>query len=276
MTRVLAVDFDETITTRDTVARLPKLAAGRLSCAEAEARLRSWEQGVASYIAEWRETFEAVLASPPQGSTAADRVDAFSRLFADIENGSLTAIESRSLLRGIPVAALTRCGEAIPKREGADETLTEARRRGFDVHIVSANWSADMLRGALGNIENVHSNDLEFDSDGITTGKFLRRVVSARDKRTCLRGISGGRSVVYIGDGMNDLAALIEADFGIVVGGKPDMARVCQALGIPTYGLEQVERVAPGESLLRVSSWDEIADYLFERERVGVEPTADV
>ncbi|MEO2004734.1 MAG: haloacid dehalogenase-like hydrolase [Candidatus Poribacteria bacterium] len=276
MNRVLAVDFDETITTRDTVARLPKLAAQCRSSTEAQGRRRSWEEGVSSYIAEWRDTFEAVLASPPQGPSAADRVDAFSRLFADIENGSLTAIEGRDLLRGIPRAALSKCGESIQKRDGAHETLTEARERGFDVHIVSANWSADMLRGALVWVENVHSNDLEFDADGVTTGRFLRRVVSARDKRTCLREISRGRPVTYIGDGMNDLAALVEADLGIVIGDKPDMIRVCDALSIPTYPLDQMVRVSAGESLLRVSCWAEIADVLFERERVGVEPTADV
>ena len=65
-------------------------------------------------------------------------------------------------------------------------------------------------------------------------------------------------------------------DLGIVIGDKPDMIRVCEALGIPTYPLDHMGRVSAGESLLRVSCWAEIADVLFERERVGVEPTADV
>ncbi len=276
MTRVLAVDFDETITTLDTVARLPGLAAQYRTSADAAKHLRSWQEGVSSYIAQWRDTFEAVLASPPQGSTAADRVDAFSRRFAEVEDGSLNAIESRGLLRGIPRAALTTCGEEIPTRDGAIETLAEARRRGFDVHIVSANWSADMLRGALGELKDVHSNDLEFDGGEVTTGRFHRRIVSARDKRACLRDISRGRPVVYIGDGLNDLAALVGADLGIVLGDKPDMLRVCEALGIPMHALAQGGRVSPGESLLRVECWGEIAEVLFERERVGVEPTADV
>ncbi|MBT5536492.1 hypothetical protein HOK31_25740, partial [Candidatus Poribacteria bacterium] len=152
----------------------------------------------------------------------------------------------------------------------------EARRRGFDVHIISANWSADMLRGAVGDVGDIHSNDLEFDAEGLTTGRFLRRMVSARDKGVCLRGVADGRGrVVYVGDGMNDLAALLEADIGIVIGRKPDMQRVCEALGIPTYAMAEAGRVSAGESLLRVDCWDEIAQCLFERERVGVEPTAD-
>ena len=276
MTPVLAVDFDETITTLDTVERLPKLAAERLPEREAAERRRSWEQGVSSYFAEWRETLEAVLASPPDGPTPAGRVDAFSRRFSDIEDGSLTAIESRNLLHGIPRAALTRCGKEVPKRDGAEETLAEARRRGFDVHIISANWSADMLRGAVGDVGDVHSNDLEFDADEVTTGKFLRRMVSARDKRACLKRLAAGRGrVTYVGDGMNDLAALLEADIGIVIGRKQDMARACAALDIPTYAMAQAGQVSAGESLLRVDGWNEIAGWLFERERVGVEPTAD-
>ncbi len=276
MTPVLAVDFDETITTADTVARLPKLACEYLSDAGAAERRRSWEEGVSKYVAEWRATFAAVLASPPDAPTAAERVDAFSRIFSDIENGSLDAIERRGVLHGIPREALTRCGESIGKRDGADATLAEARRRGFDVHIVSANWSVDMLRGAVGDGTPIHSNDLEFDGDGQTTGKFLRNMISARDKRARLKELAHGRGrVVYVGDGTNDLAALMEADLGIVIGQKPDMLRVCKALRIPMYDVCDVDQVAAGESVLRVDGWDEIATALFERERVGVEPTAD-
>ncbi len=274
MTPVLAVDFDETITTADTVARLPKLACEYLSDSDAGQRMRSWEAGVSSYVADWRETFAAVLASPPDAPTAAERVDAFSRIFSHIENGSLDAIERRGLLQGIPRAALVRCGEGIRKRDGAIETLADARRRGFDVHIVSANWSTDMLRGAVGEATPIHSNDLEFDTQDVTTGRFLRNMVSARDKRARLKELARGR-VVYIGDGMNDLAALMQADLGIVIGQKPDMMRVCKALRIPMHDVCDASCVVAGESVLRVDGWDEIATTLFERERVGVEPTAD-
>jgi phosphoserine phosphatase len=266
MTPVLAVDFDETITTADTVARLPELAAEGLSPSDAQDRARSWEAGVSKYVAEWRETFAAVLASPPDAPTAPERVDAFSRIFWDIENGSLDAIERRGLLQGIRREALTRCGEGIVKRDGVDETLAEARRRRFDVHIVSANWSVDMLRGAVGDGIPIHSNDLEFGADGTTTGRFLRNMISARDKRTRLRELAQERGrVVYVGDGMNDLAALMEADLGIVIGQKPDMMRVCKALRIPMHGVCDAAQVVAGESVLRVDGWDEIAAPLFEQ-----------
>lgn len=183
---------------------------------------------------------------------------------------------------------------------------------GQPIHALSANWSADLIKGALsssiaaagGAAEAllVHSNNLAFDSRGVSTGTMRRAVVSAPDKLRVLEGLVAGTFAsdrafqsrdalpfaysevgqgarrpftIYLGDGITDLLALLAADLGIVVGHSFSLRKICAAYGVTLRPLVaasvEMSRLTARDSwsgrwsgvLYETSGWEEVEACIF-------------
>ena len=249
---ILALDFDETIAARDTTDDIVRLAAASRPPKEARALLDLWGRSVREYRHERRRIIQAALDAVPREGPLEARVKRFYAELDAYERSAVDAVEKAGILAGIRRSALKEAGRRTPTREGAREMAERWRRNGGRAVVVSANWSEDLAREGSG-IDDVRSNTLEFDRFGVSTGRIHRRVVSAMDKRACVQQMraSGGR-VVYVGDALNDLPALLEADIGFLIGGKEETRRVWESLAIPVQYVERVDPHAPASDRLYV------------------------
>jgi phosphoserine phosphatase len=263
----LATDFDDTITREDTTPLLPRLAVERLPAKEASTLLARWERGARQYYARWQQAMEQALNSvlpalpPAARSSPVEAIVRFTSLLATVDRWSLDMVVRGGLLRGITREQLQRAGRDAPKRDGALETLARAEQQGVDVHVISANWSRDVVRSGLGRLRaTVHSNDLDFDGNGVSTGVISRRIVSAQDKRAVFREARLG-AAMFVGDGVSDLLALLDADVGILLAPKEPCLRVCEHLGVRVAALGAYAEAARG-ILYRADSWLDVGAFL--------------
>ncbi len=242
---ILAFDFDETISLRDTTGDIVQLAIDSRPPKEAQAMRALWERGVEEYRHERRRVIEAALSDVNSDGRMEERVEQFYAVLDAYERRAVDAVEEAGILAGIRRSALKEAGRRTPTREGAREMAERWVRGGGRAVVVSANWSEDLAREGSG-IEDVRSNTLEFDQFGVSTGRLCRRIVSAMDKRACVQQMraSGGR-VVYVGDALNDIPALLEADIGFLIGNKEETRRVCESLAVP---IQYAARVDPHAS----------------------------
>jgi len=232
---LFAVDFDETISVEDTISRLPQLAAKHRTNSGRRDMLNEWKCAAEDYYETRRRILAEALGDIQPTEDPRDGLVALSDAFRSLETSSLDAVEEGGFLRGIRRDELERsCGDVVLKDEALD-VLTSAASLGLPVHVVSVNWSADLIRAAIGDVDAaVHSSDLVFNSDGVSTGELDRRMVSAVDKQRCLRELrQDDGSMIFVGDGVTDLLALLEADVGILIGGNADAITTCRHFGVP-------------------------------------------
>lgn len=136
----------------------------------------------------------------------------------------------------------------------------------------------------------------QLDGSGLTTGALTKRVQSARDKRAALAELrarlpaastaaaaadgstdSGSSSnpaaLVYVGDSTSDLGAMLDSDFGVVIGSNALLRRVCRRFGVRILPLAAApldpRRVPAGTLYEAVGGWAEIRAFLFGVERPG-------
>ncbi|MBM3214823.1 hypothetical protein FJZ36_07910 [Candidatus Poribacteria bacterium] len=263
MISILAIDFDETVTLRDTTPNLPELAASALNDADAVDLRRRWLVGARAYYADWQRVYdEALAASAPADDTYAALVR-FSTRFDAIEQSSIASVIDGGFLRGIRRDRLHDLGGAVPKRDGVLETLADCAGLGIDLHVISANWSADLVRAGIGGLGvPIHSNDLDFDEREVSTGHLHRRVVSGTDKAERFRSLNSGAGLrMFVGDSVTDLVAMLDADVGVLIGGKASAVAVCERVGIPLEPLKSARPPRPGYIYV-VETWEEIRRFL--------------
>jgi phosphoserine phosphatase len=265
MIALLTIDFDETVTVRDTTPCLHELAATRLPPPRADDLRKRWQVGAEAYYADWRLVFHRAICQLKPSSDPRTALSDFTAAFDAVEQNSIESVVAGGFLRGIPRAALRATGATVEKRERVLETLAEVHERGIELHVVSANWSADVVRGGIGELDvPIHSNDLAFDEFDISTGDLKRRIVSALDKLRQFRALPSGEGLrVFVGDSVTDLLALLDADVGILVGANPSPLTVCQRAGVEVVPLT-TDATPDRHRLFSAASWEEIARFLFK------------
>ena len=249
---LLALDFDNTLSERDTIGDIVQLAAESRPPKEAKAFLATWTRAANAYHQERTRIIKQALRRPRLDAPLQERVQAFYDVLDPFERRALDAVEEAGLLAGIERGALREAGRRAPMRIGALETVARWEASGGRAAVVSANWSEDLAREAAG-IADVRANTLEFDRRGVSTGRIRRRIVAAMDKRDCIRAMRAGAGrVVYAGDSLNDIPALLEADAGFLVGNKAEAELLCGALRIPVRRVDRFRADAPDSDRLYV------------------------
>ncbi len=148
------------------------------------------------------------------------------------------------LLRGLPAATLEAVAERIPMTEGAERLITNLKRFGYKIAIISGGFTyfGRRLQERLG-IDFLFANELEI-TDGRLTGHVVGDIVDAAKKAEILTTLAAReglslQQVIAVGDGANDLPMLNLAGLGIAFHAKPVVKQGAKQ-AISTLGLDSI------------------------------------
>ncbi|KAJ1720268.1 hypothetical protein LPJ53_005086 [Coemansia erecta] len=274
---IVAVDFDKTLTAGDTIHTVATVPRARHPDTPPFAPLvAAYLRDISAHAAKWQPR----LSSTPLGKKQQCRalLDEYLESLRPLECASLVRVGESRVLAQATRAEFRSAGCTLAGlQSGAADALRGCLDRGHRVCVVSANWSADFIRGALearGVDERrveVYCNKMVFDRvSGESTGRVLARVVVAADKVGVIEGVRDrvarelGRRplVVYVGDSLTDLPALLGADAGVLVGSDPDVLAWCSRLGIPPAATDEHPHV-----LRLLENWGQLSDIIDHMER---------
>ncbi|CAH0479687.1 unnamed protein product [Peronospora belbahrii] len=221
---LLCADFDETITLQDTISLLFQLA----SCSASTQQ--QLEEQYMKEMSEFLDQYEAKWLHAPttgQGSFNGTGLREFLEGYAATDLRSLKRVINCRALQGICHQTIVEAAKTVEIRPHCAETLAAVD----EWKIVSANWCKKLVSSVLtqsgvvtdNNIRqstHIIANELKVNKQGVTTGKIDVKVQSPLDKAQWINQVrslyTGIRPIViYVGDSVNDLLALLEADVGI-------------------------------------------------------------
>lgn len=129
-------------------------------------------------------------------------------------------------------------GLADPLRPEAAAVIADLTRRGFQLEILSGDTplAAEQAAAKIG---------LGRATGGLSPQQKAERITAIRHQQAGMAGQAGiamGRSVVFVGDGINDAPALAAADVGIAMGSGADVALETADVTLLSGGLAAVPR----------------------------------
>jgi len=149
-----------------------------------------------------------------------------------------------ALLKGLDAGVLEQVAATLPLTEGAERLLTNLKRLGFKVAIISGGFTyfGERLKKRLG-LDYVFANKLEL-KDGRLTGRVTGPIVDGARKAELLRRLADKegidlQQVIAVGDGANDLPMLGIAGLGIAFHAKPKVKAGARQ-SISTLGLDAI------------------------------------
>ncbi|MBC8235330.1 hypothetical protein H8E77_37770 [bacterium] len=270
----LITDFDGTVTIKDTIANIAYASADnfRVSASKGTSYsefLQSWHHVVKQFSDEYLQLFERLLNQPQPSQNTYDALLKFLASFDEIELASVKRVVSGKFLAGIKREKLRNIGRNIKKQADVEIVLARMREAGIKIHVVSANWSQELIIGVMDDLfDNIVSNDLEFNEDGISTGQINLPILSPFDKLKYYQRLkSDTGNNLYIGDSISDLLAILAADIGVLFGRGKSVMRVISHFNIPFKELSDDYRfseaiVDMNKTILIVDSWRQLNSFL--------------
>lgn len=268
---LLFTDFDETLTSTDTLSHL---VATAYTLQGPDVLLPPWDYFSSTYLCDY-DTYAKQF--PAESRRTLEEEQRFLEGLRGAERASVERVEEAGVFRGLDRGVLVRDAARMGgmMREGWEEVVRGVvGERGWVV-VVSVNWSRAWIRECLVGVEEeevrVFANEFVVGEDGRTSGRLDRwfgevegGIWTAGDKVKVMRDFIGGGEqkealVVYVGDSVTDLLCLLEADVGVVFGRKLD--GVCERLGVPIRdGL--VAGDTPRGGLSRIGHWRELKEWI--------------
>lgn len=284
--RTIFLDFDGTLTVRDTCVRDSVCAYSKdvglrgneLFFKDSLDRQALYQELLAAYKSTYQGQFDALLQN--------DTLSGFLKGYDAIDYDCLKPCEDSGLFKGLRRYAVGLTGRLVDLAENAPYFLQHERAR--SLYVVSQSWYNDMIvnclcdsvwHGALNVLpSHVFSSSLVYDAQGVATGALDKRCGGCEHKREVMRAIGGEGVRVMIGDSLGDLSCLLEADIGVVMHPSATFRRVCAQYGVALKDLMQYngkedlmqyngkERVQHSEKAERVlyvcEDWSEVSAVL--------------
>ncbi|KAI1386203.1 HAD-like domain-containing protein [Hypoxylon trugodes] len=235
------LDFDGTITAKDTVGELANFAL-QVRASEGADLKQEWDNVVRAYIADYSAHVDGYHTGPEGRSLPEHEVE-FLREAKDVETRSLGRVNDSCLFRGISGDKFREAGRELVRkgvvklRPGFEAFVKERIEQGWRVVVVSVNWSAAFIEGAIGEVEGVRvvANEVR-EGDGVVVGPLVlnrggvreqRNMTNSQDKLDVVQAVLEdegleGRPAIYFGDSTTDLECLLAADTGFVMSDKED------------------------------------------------------
>lgn len=264
---ILVLDWDETLTVRDTTGEIAHAAE---KCAS---RKYSFAYFTEKYLASYAAFLDQFQREHGKIDSVEKEIE-YQKQLRKVELESIIRLEKYDFFKGIPFITFTDLASHIELKPGSVEFLKSWK---LPVYVLSINWCKSMIetclkQHGLSDIV-VLANDLEH-REGVTTGSF-RNDVDIRtgyDKSIILRdlkAIYNGSQVIYVGDSHGDVLPIVDADVGILIeNGKGkqilelilDLQQIEMLLG--TAFESDLDRHQPGKKRLYEGSWPRIAHAL--------------
>lgn len=238
----LVFDFDGTITQQDTIGVLADSAIAYQRHHHDIDLRTEWARVVEGYVADYRR-YSLSHPVPADERRSVDDEISFLAGSKLVEEESLDRVAAARIFRGLSAEQLRRAGEEAVRggqvkiREGFGELMARAGEKGWDVAVVSVNWSRAFIEGALLPHElRVVAN--EPGADGSIEGpEFLGgRMTNGHEKRAALddvvaRGKGGEGRVVYFGDSTTDMECLLRGGIVISDDGESSLMKTLRRVG---------------------------------------------
>lgn len=284
--RTIFLDFDGTLTVRDTCVRDSVCAYSKdvglrgneLFFKDSLDRQALYQELLAAYKSTYQGQFDALLQN--------DTLSGFLKGYDAIDYDCLKPCEDSGLFKGLRRYAVGLTGRLVDLAENAPYFLQHERAR--SLYVVSQSWYNDMIvnclcdsvwHGALNVLPgHVFSSSLVYDAQGVATGALDKRCGGCEHKREVMRAIGGEGVRVMIGDSLGDLSCLLEADIGVVMHPSATFRRVCAQYGVALKdlmqyngkedlmqynGKERVQHSEKAEKVLYVcEDWSEVSAVL--------------
>ncbi len=204
-------------------------------------------------------------------------------------------------LQDITTAQLKDLAKNIKPKEGMHEAVTKLLEisGANPIHVLSLSWSKLVIKEflsiqfpAYSSHFVVHANDLEADGNGISSGActgldlvtahfanyfFIGNIThgihSAQDKAVQVRQLRAemdskneSAKLVCIGDSLNDLLALLSADYGILLGSFDDNSKLVQLCALEHIGLKSITKLdlttKQDKTVFVAYNWKQITEAL--------------
>ncbi|KAI1324027.1 hypothetical protein F5Y16DRAFT_325116 [Xylariaceae sp. FL0255] len=341
------LDFDGTITTKDTVKHIADFAlrfqesksrsrnGDTIAASVGTSQMRSqqqeeqnvekekgngtqesssiplsdrWDQVVKSYVNDYKSHVKEYHVPAPRRTSVASEIE-FQRSQKPVELASLDRINDCEVFRGIPESAFREAGGKLmntnsvsgkgSREEGAEsgggvtlrpgfkEFVRARLDQGYDVSVVSVNWSAAFIEGACGFAKDeitVYANEVR-QEDGAVLGPPIlnsesndknqagirerRNLTNSADKLDVFHAVlqnqkKPGRQSFYFGDSCTDIECLLEATKGIVIA-DDENATLVETLRRIGKKVPHVRDSDPNDEIIWASDYEEVmAGVLFE------------
>jgi phosphoserine phosphatase len=202
---LIVVDFDETITAKDTISILAHFSYAR----NLPSDIPPWSHFTTAYMDDYarHKTANATY----QATSLEDKTKQLASL-KPVELTSLDRISKAGVFAHLTKEELQAGAKAMVQvRDHARQVLLSNIE---NVFILSVHWSKDWIIGSLRPLPilptSVLSNDFVF-RNGISTGEIIPSIVTADDKLKTFRQLQDKNSwsfSIYIGDSETDLLCL--------------------------------------------------------------------
>ncbi|KAJ0300741.1 hypothetical protein COL5a_006559 [Colletotrichum fioriniae] len=270
----IVLDFDGTITTKDTIGALAEI--GLQFQQQRGVDLSSkWQQILLDYSKDHADHLSTYLPIADDRSSLKDELD-FLRGLKEVEMRSVQRVESSSIFKGVSWEHLTLAGVTYRKegrvklRDGFADLMDAATEKGWSVAVVSVNWSRSFIKGVLSDYSvDIVANEIELDgsiSGPEVAGSPTVRpsLMTCEDKLQALRTLAARRgtedieTLWYFGDSTTDIECLLAAR-GIVISSDAEssLIRTLRRLG---YQVPKVEDVGAPEGIAWASTFVEVLE----------------
>lgn len=212
-------DFDDTMTAGDTLALLSECAYSIKPGFKPH-----WTYFGSAYM----EDYTAFKRDFGPIDSLEKRLE-FQKQLKPFEMASVHRVEKSDLYLGVTETGIRDQAHKVEFKGGWWEF---ARKLETPIHVISVNWSDEFIRETF-RVHNVTpggimANKVYMDELGRGTGKLSSDespgIRTSDDKLQCLKRVMSAQThqtkSVYCGDSSTDLAALLEADIGLIIGNE--------------------------------------------------------
>ncbi|KAJ0162708.1 Uncharacterized protein CTA2_4134 [Colletotrichum tanaceti] len=270
----LVLDFDGTITAKDTIGTLAEIAL-RFQQERGIDLSSAWQQILKDYSQDHAEHVSKYKPGVDERISLADEL-AYLRGLKEVELRSVQRVEESGLFRGITREDLEKAGNVarmegpVKLRDGFAELMDMAKENEWAVSVVSVNWSKSFISGVLSDYGFVVVVANEIETDGSISGPDVLGtptrdtiLTTCDDKLRALRALTSreraedAERLVYFGDSTSDIECLLERR-GIVVSSSPDSG-LMKTLRRVGYDVPRVQERQPSSGIVWASTFVEVS-----------------
>lgn len=290
---VFILDFDGTITTKDTIGVVAEIAI-KFHKQRGQDLSKSWDEVVRQYAEDYASHVDSYLPSKQDRTSLQEEMN-YQRSMQAVELRSFARVSQSGIFRDVSEEDWRAAGAKavieghVVVRNGFKTFIDRIQTAGSSWDIVSVNFCAEFIRGVL--MEELQQDWKTGprilanapDQEGILRGPMMaddenKAVLAASDAKLKTmkdvmrsRLVDGDTEVIYIGDSTTDIECLTEAGVTGIIMADDEESTLCKTfgrVGWETVNLEEgykmrmprsIGTARDFENILRSPLWESMA-----------------